>query len=259
MTGVAGRADSRRDHRITRRGPLGTWPSGRRDGDNLSRVNHRNSASPCALAGGLLIEHRHPGHGHRLRRSPGVRGRWHAWRGSEYPRRAGRGDDRRIGRRVAHAKRRDVRQRHEIGDRRQGYRREGIVGRAGGYGEHRRRNAHVAHYLSALGNQNRHKNSVADSSAVFNSNLRSERHYRLPREVIRCSANRGWNMKGSGHDSYWSRAGGQGTVGSRPGIRSSSCAVSLASAPVRLRRCRPDTRSTEDLADFAISGRLIHG
>jgi hypothetical protein len=144
--------------------------SGSGDSKNLSRIEHRDGARPRTLAGGLLIEHRNAGHGHWLRRSPRVRGRRHAWRRSEHPRcRTGRGDHRWIGGRVAHPERRDVRQWHEVGDRRQRHRSEGIMGRPGGYGKHRRRNAHVAHYLSAVGNQNRHTTSVTDRSAVFNN------------------------------------------------------------------------------------------
>lgn len=149
-------------------------PSGSGDSKNLSRADHGNSAGPRALAGGLLIEHRNAGHGHRLRRRPRVRGRWHARCRSEHPRcRAGRGDHRRIGWRIAHPERRDVRERDEVGDRRQRHWREGIVGWPGGYGEHRWRRTHVTHYLSTFGYQNRHTTSVADTSFAFNRHFRN--------------------------------------------------------------------------------------
>jgi hypothetical protein len=145
-------------------------PSGSGDSENLSRVDHRNGSCPRALAGGRLIEHRNPGHGYRLRRSPWVHGRRHAWRGGKYSKcRAGRGDHRRIRWREAHPECRDVLQRHEVGDRRQRHRREGIVGRSGGCSEHRWRHAHVTHYLSTFGNQNSHTISLADRSTVFNT------------------------------------------------------------------------------------------
>lgn len=155
--------------RLLRGRAMALWD---RDGQSLSRVHHRDGARPRALAGGLLVERRDAGDGHRRWRVPRIRGSRHAWRRCEHPvGGAGRGYHRGIGRGVAHSERFDIRQRHEVADRRQehGWRwRSGHMRWPWGQGQQRRRCAHIACQLSAIGNQDRHKITVADRSAGFN-------------------------------------------------------------------------------------------
>jgi hypothetical protein len=139
-----------------------------RDRDRLPRVDHRDGARPHALTRGGLVERRSGGVGRYLRRRPRSCRRRYTWRGSFG------GYHRRIGWRTTHSERLDICQRHEVGNACQKdarHRCGGNVWRPGHHGEHRRDGAHVAHYLSAVSNQNSHKSTVADLFAAFKRRL----------------------------------------------------------------------------------------
>jgi len=144
-----------------------------RDRQRLPWVDHRDRACPHALTSGGLIERRNGGVGCHLRRRPWSPGCRDAWRRSERPGRGGGGRDyRRISRRIAHSERVDICHRHDVSDGRQKDARRrcsGNVGRPRRHGEPRWCGAHVAHYLSAVSNQNSHKPTVADLFAALKS------------------------------------------------------------------------------------------